>query len=342
MLSSNPSSASNYVDFSGFADLARRARQQDATAKDVVARQFEALLIQQMLTQMRQASVATEDSMLGQAGAMYQDLLDKQFALQVSEAGGMGLSRYIANGMSPSQAIDPSATVPHSESERALKLPHIPSHDERLAAATRTLERVQDSLQALSEDPYNEGLSPDAGIAALPALSDRGDRPDSGMDFSSSDDFVRRLRGAATRAASALGVAPGVLLAQAALESGWGRHIPEARDGRSSHNLFGIKAGPAWKGPTVEVDTKEYRNGRMVTERASFRAYESFGDSFADYVNFLRSNPRYQDALAKTHSASGFMHGLQKAGYATDPRYAAKVTAVMRGAAFDGLGKVQR
>jgi len=118
-----------------------------------------------------------------------------------------------------------------------------------------------------------------------------------------------------------------VLLAQSALETGWGKHIPRHADGRSSFNLFGIKADRGWQGDSVGVGTLEYRNGEMRREQARFRAYETPADSFIDYVAFLRRNPRYGEAL-KSRSGEEFIRGLQKAGYATDPRYADKILGI--------------
>lgn len=135
------------------------------------------------------------------------------------------------------------------------------------------------------------------------------------------------LRPHAEQAAARLGVDPQILLAQSALESGWGRHVPRRSDGASSFNLFGIKAHGGWTGDRVAVGTLEYHQGVARRERAAFRAYSSPAESFNDYVDFLHRNPRYRDALTQRDSAD-FIRGLQRAGYATDPRYAAKVLGI--------------
>lgn len=144
----------------------------------------------------------------------------------------------------------------------------------------------------------------------------------------SQEQFVASIRPHAEAAAKELGIPTQTLIAQAALETGWGRHVPTKADGSPSHNYFGIKADARWSGQRVEKLTQEVRGGVAQTESAQFRAYDSPAEGFADYVRFLRANPRYQDALNHGGDGERFVRGLQKAGYATDPSYAAKVARV--------------
>jgi flagellar protein FlgJ len=120
------------------------------------------------------------------------------------------------------------------------------------------------------------------------------------------------------------------MLGQAALETGWGKAEIRGADGQNSHNLFGIKAGANWKGQTVDIVTTEYVNGQPQKQVESFRAYDSYADSFRDYANLLRGNARYQNVIAQGQDAAGFAQGLQQAGYATDPQYAQKLMGVIR------------
>lgn len=136
--------------------------------------------------------------------------------------------------------------------------------------------------------------------------------------------------GHAQQAARELGVDAKALVAQAALETGWGRKLVQRNGGGSSHNLFGIKA-TGWSGERASSGTHEYVDGVRRNETASFRAYTSVGDSFADYVKLLKNSPRYQNALQAGGDVRGFAQGLQKAGYATDPSYAAKIAAIAGG-----------
>src|SRR5690554_2543226 len=141
----------------------------------------------------------------------------------------------------------------------------------------------------------------------------------------------------AEKAAARLGVDPHYLVAQAALETGWGKLIIRGRDGSSSHNLFGIKTHGQWQGGSANVLTSEYRDGVRQQQRATFRSYESYEQSFDDYVDFLQSNGRYQQALARTGNADAFFRELQQAGYATDPRYASKVSQIARKPISDNM-----
>jgi flagellar protein FlgJ len=169
----------------------------------------------------------------------------------------------------------------------------------------------------VQKTPQNQGLVRDANKATVPADSPQ--------------QFILGLWPAAEQAASRIGLPPEALLAQAALETGWGQHVMSTGDGRSSNNLFGIKADPRWDGERVRRITLEYEDGVAVQRRESFRAYESVDESFQDYIDFLKNNPRYLDALTKTHDIRAYFQALQQAGYATDPRYADKILSLLEG-----------
>ncbi|MCP1605358.1 flagellar assembly peptidoglycan hydrolase FlgJ [Pseudomonas citronellolis] len=168
-----------------------------------------------------------------------------------------------------------------------------------------------------------------AGSAAVADTSAISTKPGKSM-FASADDFVATMLPMAERAAKRIGVDPRYLVAQAALETGWGKKMIAQRDGSSSHNLFGIKSGSSWRGDSARAVTSEYENGKQVKEVASFRAYNSFEQSFQDYVSFLQNNDRYQGALDSAARPEQFMKELQRAGYATDPQYARKVSQIAR------------
>jgi len=143
-------------------------------------------------------------------------------------------------------------------------------------------------------------------------------------------DFVRNMLPHARAAEQATGIPARFILAQSALESGWGKSEVRGADGTQSRNLFGIKASKDWTGPVVEASTTEFVNGesRRVTQR--FRAYGSYAESYADYARLLTGNPRYRGVLAQGRDAAGFANALQQAGYATDPRYAEKITRIIQ------------
>lgn len=141
----------------------------------------------------------------------------------------------------------------------------------------------------------------------------------------SRSEFVAAIWPHARRAAGIIGVPPHALVAQAALETGWGRHMARDRTAQSGFNLFGIKAGADWFGGRSRLSTHEVVNGVVSREDASFRGYDSVGEAFDDYVAFLRRNPRYAETLRRGGDSRTFAAGLQKAGYSTDPHYADKI-----------------
>jgi flagellar protein FlgJ len=160
-------------------------------------------------------------------------------------------------------------------------------------------------------------LAPEAAEALKAALSKRLDGPQAA--------FVEKMWPHALAAQRSTGVPAAFAVGQAALESGWGKHELRHADGRSAHNLFGIKAGGGWNGPTVDVLTTEYVDGKPTKLVERFRAYGSYAEAFSDWAGLLGSQSRYQSVLRAADSVQGFAHGMQRAGYATDPRYGEKL-----------------
>jgi len=185
----------------------------------------------------------------------------------------------------------------------------------------RQLER-QMGVPAASQLPANA-----AAAAALRAGATDTAQVQKAMG--SAQSFVAEHQQAARAVEAQTGIPAGFLIAQAAQETGWGRRDIRNAGGTSSNNLFGIKAGPGWKGEVAEVTTTEYINGRATKVKAKFRSYASAEESFADYAKLMKDNPRYERVLAHAGNAQGFAQGLQRAGYATDPAYADKLTRVI-------------
>ena len=152
---------------------------------------------------------------------------------------------------------------------------------------------------------------------------------ESGGASSAKRSFIDKLKAHAETVSAATGIPSRFMVAHAALESGWGRREIRNADGSNSHNIFGIKAGSNWKGKTTDVTTTEYVNGVAQKRVERFRAYESYADAFADYAKTLTGSSRYRDVVASASDANGFAQGLQRAGYATDPRYAQKLSRVI-------------
>lgn len=199
---------------------------------------------------------------------------------------------------------------------------------------------LADVLAAQIERQYSQSgtkvaaptVQPDPGGNSTSIASDAPQIQKQEQEVAKPDSFVDKLWQHAAKAAKSLGVAPHLLVGQAALESGWGKHELKTADGGNSHNLFNIKAGANWQGPTVEKQVTEYVNGKPVQSVEKFRAYGSYAESFADYAKLLVDNPRYAGAL--NQDAAGFARGLKQGGYATDPDYGNKLMRVINSPSF--------
>jgi len=173
-----------------------------------------------------------------------------------------------------------------------------------------------------------DGQRTEAGAGGANPLLPRPQAPSPTPIAASKDSFIRSMWPHAQQAASEIGVDPRALLAQAALETGWGKAVPCNAAGECSYNLFGIKAGHQWSGATVKVPTLEFEDGVAVRKVDTFRSYDSPADSFRDYARLIRSNPRYEDAVGAGQNVATFASALQQGGYATDPDYARKIVAI--------------
>ena len=193
----------------------------------------------------------------------------------------------------------------------------------------QTLARIPSRSPQPAATPTAQAAANPPGV--VPARDATGVYGEPADDFAprSPQDFIRDIWEHAVDAAGKLGVDPRVLVAQSALETGWGKKIIRTGSGSSSFNLFGIKAGEEWQGDAATVRTLEFRDGVAALEKAAFRVYDSLAGSFEDYVDFLSGNPRYRSALDNAPDSAAFLHGLQDAGYATDPAYAAKIMRIV-------------
>ncbi|HEC20396.1 MAG TPA: flagellar assembly peptidoglycan hydrolase FlgJ [Gammaproteobacteria bacterium] len=291
-MSITPQSAQVYTDFQGLNKMKYAGDDNSPDTLRYVAEQFEAIFLQMMLKSAHGES-GEEDALFdNQQTDFYQDWHDKQLAISLAEGRGVGIADMLVQQLQLRNRGD----TPMAEG--ALPL------DKVTRQAPRAVTTVKQAA----------GLVPTAEIKL--------DSPEA---------FTRHLWPHAQKAARELGVAPEVILAQAALETGWGKKISTRSNGESSHNLFNIKADWRWQGERVSVPTLEYRNGVAVRETAQFRAYDSFAESFTDFVAFIKSSPRYQQALAVADDAYSFTHALANAGYATDPQYANKIMGIAQG-----------
>jgi len=306
-MSLNTGVAQTALDSKGLSEL-RYAAGQDTSNDETlekVAGQFEAIFLNMMLKSMRQASLA--DGIFDSSQSdLYRDMADQQLSIDISSRGGLGLKEVIMRQLG-TQAAEKIEGVRAPES-----------------FSTETVTR-----RSVLVDIDREQLLT-AAQAELPALQKSAVITEqSDIKFDSPESFVRRLWSMAEKAAAKIGVTPEVILSQAALETGWGKHVIHKNGDTSSHNLFNIKADKRWGGDAAAIGTVEYRDGVAVKEQAKFRVYDSYQDSFDDYIHFLQTQPRYREALKQTSDPEAFIEGLHKAGYATDPAYADKVKRIM-------------
>ena len=303
-----------------------------------VARQLEGQFAQMLIKCMRDASFG--DSLFPGENQTFRDMYDQQLAKAMTSGKGMGLAPMIARqlggveaGATPAPAAMPGA-MSLSQYRRMLPTPESRQVLDAIAgrnpSASPVAERVAD--QQLPKLHSAAAVAPEACEVVETVASTNPGK----FAANTPERFVSEIWNEAKQAARELGVDPRALVAQAALETGWGRRVIKREDGGTAHNLFGIKA-TGWSGDRARVGTHEYSNGVKRNEVADFRAYASPAESFADYVRLLKTNPRYQQALAAGTDIKGFASGLQKAGYATDPTYATKIASIANGPT---LGKV--
>ncbi len=298
------------------------------------ARELETQFARMLIKTMRSASMG--DPMLGN-DTTYREMYDQQLATELTKGRGLGLAPMIARQLgrdagAGAPGADAGAAAAgfrlHAPAAAPMPLP-MPSAPALPAATTGSPPGIL-PLAPSSAGVSMPALDPGAAVAPQPAPAECPDAP---LDCSSPEAFVQSIWPQAQKTAAELGVPARALVAQAALETGWGRRLA-GREGESSHNLFGIKAGGGWDGERMAASTHEYVDGVRRTERADFRAYGSTADSFADYARLLRK-PRYAGARGVGDDARRFASALQSAGYATDPHYAAKITAIANGATLD-------
>ncbi len=283
------SNASIYTEFSGLSKLKLAARKESPEALKEVAEQFEAFFLQLMLKQMRDSSLG-EGIFDSQQSRFYQDMMDQQLSLTLAKQRTVGIADSIVRQLEHTvRNVDDV-----KKNDGQITLPARQNFEQKYKPEFATI---------------NAGFKQHA--------------------FKTPSEFIKNMRPYAEDAADKLGVPANILLAQSALETGWGQKVIKNRDGNSSYNLFGIKADERWSGDKVKVASLEFYNGEAKKKVSEFRVYNSFKESFDDYVNFIKDNTRYLDALKNGASAEHYIKALQDAGYATDPEYANKIINII-------------
>jgi len=316
------------LDVQSIARLKHSVRQSPDEGLDQAARQFEALFLQKMLSSMRDA-MPKSDLMHSHQSDTYDSLMDQQWAQTLAKRG-IGLADMMTRQMRRSApvegAVDASVAGIAQGTPRALSasdpLPAVATPEAADADTRPMVDMATPHPPLLNVPPYQP-----APMVAIEGTHGARDAVSRALLPAHVNDFLDRMGPAAGNAARETGVPQQLILAQAALETGWGRHEVTRADGRPSYNVFNIKA-TGWQGDTAEVMTHEYANGRSSAQRAAFRAYDSYDDAFADYARLLSRSPRYA-GVAQAPNAASAARELQASGYATDPAYADKLVAIM-------------
>ena len=314
-----------YTDLKGLQNLKSSARRDAKSALPEVARQFEAVMISMMIKNLRKTGM--EDPFFkSQAMDSYRDMYDQQLGMELSKGQGIGFAKTIVEQMqyqANQQSVQPENNSPlNSSLQSSLQMPqrrHFPDLYSKVPAT------MQKNILIASNQ-------------ASPIID---------TNFKSPEHFVKKLRPLAEQTAQKLKVSAEIILSQAALETGWGKSVI-SNGTQSSFNLFNIKADASWQGKRIDKVSMEFIRGEPTQQRiqqriqqrtqqqSSFRAYDSFEQSFNDYAHFIQNNPRYKTALQRAEKVEQSLHdesyikAIHKAGYATDPAYSDKILRVLK------------
>lgn len=308
-----------YTELQSLEKLRTMQSSDPAAAKHEVAEQFEAILMQMVLRSMRDANKAlmSDDDLFGggQEMDMYQDIYDKQLTLMLSN-NSTGFASMIEKNLADREAGNHFTPAPNQvEKNNPIMLKAEPN------------KSIQPAISSISQ------------AASKPKTTEMHKKE---SPFDSPEAFIKTLWPLAKSAAAMIGANPSVLLAQAALETNWGKKIIQHPDTASTHNLFNIKAGSRWDKNAAVMTTLEQKDGVISKEKAQFRSYDSFKESFEDYINFLKQNDRYSQAINKAQDPHAYVNALQEAGYATDEKYADKIMNIYTSHSFkDLIAKVE-
>ena len=288
-------------DVKGMSELKQAAKAGSPDALKGAATQFEAMFINMMMKSMRDAAPADEGGLNdNQQTKTFTSMLDQQMSQNMAKRG-VGLADVLIRQLSSQAAGAQALAIGGDQNVRSSPAMPLPRDAAELMGTPGALlapSKVSHAASGRVQAPHVRA-------------------------------FQERVMGHAQEAERATGIPAKFMVGQAALETGWGKREIKNADGSASNNLFGIKAGPGWKGKVATATTTEYVNGVPQTRVEKFRAYDSYADSFKDYAKLITNNPRYEKVLANAKDAAGFAQGLQRAGYATDPLYAAKLSRII-------------
>lgn len=342
----------NYHDLKGLQELkaAAKANPEDKAALKMAAQHFESIFIGMMLKSMRKANAVFEEGnpMHSNTTKFFRDMYDQQLATDMADQGSMGLADIIVEQLAGNSETFKPADVLRNDGSLELARENAKAaylqNQAQLQAQLQTGQQKQSSFDKQLSDgnlaPNTPANSVNSSADLMTSIKSAHNQktPDversKQISFDSPKAFVESVWDYAKTVAPKIGVHPAVMVAQSALETGWGQHILQDKNGNSSFNLFNIKALRNWDGESAAHSTLEFEGGLPVKKVEPFRVYQSFKDSFEDFADFLKSNSRYEEALNKSNEPEQFLQELQKAGYATDPNYADKIIRILNSDTF--------
>ncbi|WNO07965.1 flagellar assembly peptidoglycan hydrolase FlgJ [Teredinibacter sp. KSP-S5-2] len=317
-VSNNLASPENYMDLTGLKSIGK-GEDSDAAIKKI-AKQFESMFVQMMLKNMRSANAVFEEDSLFNSNEsdFYRDMHDNQLALTMAHGRGLGIAEALYRQMS---RVHGGKSVPITEvPAQSMQASFVAKPDvSELQAQKHIQPQVKTTEHEAAAEPTIKATEVNAKNTA--------DRISIAND---EREFIEKTFPYAVEAARKIGVDPKVLVAQSALETGWGRQVLAGDNGQSSHNLFNIKTGSGWDGDKVRIESLEFRANRPMLEASEFRSYADMAESFSDYSDFILRSQRYSKAVENAADPEAFIQQLHEAGYATDPEYTNKVIAVMQ------------
>jgi len=336
---------SNYFDLNSLNDLRHDATSSNGNDKEALkkaAQHFEGIFMNMLMQSMRKANEAFESDspMNSSATKFYEGMFDQQLTSELSQNGSLGLADMIVQQLSPDYQTYKPASVLRSDAvfNKAASSEETQANNFVLQNTKAHNLPEKESTPQWITDRFKQQQA--EFLASKPQEKFPVENVDSAK-FETPNDFINSMWQFAKKAAEKINLDPAVMVAQAALETGWGKHIINQPSGSSSNNLFNIKADNSWQGSSVKKSTLEFEDGIAVKKNAAFRAYETIEDSFNDFTKFLSSGVRYQETLSKSSDPEQFLHSLQKAGYATDPNYAEKIIGILKSERFtQGLKQV--
>ncbi|GAA6134908.1 flagellar assembly peptidoglycan hydrolase FlgJ [Oceaniserpentilla sp. 4NH20-0058] len=345
----------NYNDLASLNAINTLGREKEDEALKQVAHQFESMFVGMMLKSMRDANAVFEEDnpLSSNESKFYRQMFDDQLALSMSQGEGIGLASSIYRqlkdqfdvksdddtkptidipirqyqGPNPFSTIKPNLDLQQFNPEaKGIEL-----NETKAAIAPLNESPVKPKTLKTDFTPSEELIVPNSQPLSIQLQTKETGPITKQSAFQNPEEFVAALWPVAQSVGEEMGVEPKAIMAQAALETGWGKYIIHKGDGNNSHNLFGIKADHRWDGDVAKVSTLEYRQGIAKKEVAPFRVYESYEHSLKDYAEFVQNSERYQTAIKQGETVKGYSEGLQNGGYATDPKYAEKIQRIAHG-----------